>query len=293
MGRETLGDARKVEQKRTIRRKENTMLPRKKIKKKKIDTKEEAPSTSHKKIEDVEKMEEGKGEMFDGYHLIHHGVLQQLAGALSCPVCYGHTSLTIGIDLSKWKGLASCISVSCKTCKYNSTYHSSPVIINNNAKTFDVNQRSVYAMRSIGLGLSALERFCGVMNLPPPVQNPSYKRLSNRLGDSAKIIADRSTAEAATNVVQVTGSTDIGVSVDGSWQRRGCSSLNGVMVAVSTTNFKVLDVEIMSRHCKACNAKESLKENKELYEEWKVNHHSQCNANYSGSAPGMETLMCN
>ena len=61
------------------------------------------------------------------------------------------------------------------------------------------------------------------------------------------------------------------------------------MVAVSTTNFKVLDVEIMSRHCKACNAKESLKENKELYEEWKVNHQSQCNANYSGSAPGMET----
>ena len=61
------------------------------------------------------------------------------------------------------------------------------------------------------------------------------------------------------------------------------------MVAVSTTNFKVLDVEIMSRHCKACNAKESLKENKELYEEWKVNHQPQCNANYSGSAPGMET----
>ena len=152
-------------------------------------------------------------------------------GALSCPDCYGHTSLTTGIDLSKRKGLASCISVSCKTCKYNSTYHSSPVIINNNesrgAKTFDVNQRSVYAMRSIGL-----ERFCGVMNLPPPVQKPSYKRLSNRLRDSGKIIADRSMAEAATNVVQVTGSTDIGVSVDGSWQRRGFPSLNGVMVCV-------------------------------------------------------------
>ena len=170
-------------------------------------------------------MEEGKEEMFDGYHLIHHGVFQQL-GALSCPACYGHTSLTIGIDFLKRKGLASCISVSCKTCKYNSTYHSSPVIINNNesrgAKTF-VNQRSGYAMRSIGLGLGALERFCGVINLPP-VQKPSYKRLSNRLRDSAKIIADRSMPEAATNVVQVTGSTDIGVSVDGSWQRRGFSS---------------------------------------------------------------------
>ena len=42
------------------------------------------------------------------------------------------------------------------------------------AKTFDVNQRSVYAMRPIGLGPSALEIFCGVMNLAPPVQKPSY-----------------------------------------------------------------------------------------------------------------------
>ena len=72
---ETPRDAREVEQKRTILRKENPMLPMKKIKKK-VDTKGEAPSTSHEKVVDVEKMEEGKEEMFDGYHLIHHGVLQ-------------------------------------------------------------------------------------------------------------------------------------------------------------------------------------------------------------------------
>ena len=55
-----------------------------------------------------------------------------------------------------------------------------------------------------------------------------------------------------------TGSTGIGISVDGSWQKMGFSSVNDVMVAVSTTNFKVLDVEIMSRHRKVCNAKESM-----------------------------------
>ena len=37
------------------------------------------------------------------------------------------------------------------------------------AKTFDINQRSIYAMRSIGLGNSALGRFYGMMNMPQPV----------------------------------------------------------------------------------------------------------------------------
>ena len=49
--------------------------------------------------------------------------------------------------------------------------------------------------------------------------------------------------------------TDIGVSVDGTWQRGFFSSLNGVVVAVSITNFKVVDVEIMSRYCQSCTSK--------------------------------------
>ena len=100
--------------------------------KKKVDTRGKAPSTGHKKVVDVEKMEEGKEEVFYGYHVIHHGVLHQLLGAISCSECYGHASLAVGIDLSKRKGLASCISVSCKACEYISTYHSFLVIKNNN-----------------------------------------------------------------------------------------------------------------------------------------------------------------
>ena len=45
------------------------------------------------------------------------------------------------------------------------------------------------------------------------------------------------------------GSTDIGLSVDGTRQKRGFSSLNGVVTAISVTNGEVPDVETMSRHC--------------------------------------------
>ena len=73
--------------------------------------------------------------------------------------------------------------------------------------------------------------------------------------------------------------------------RIGFSSLNGVVVAVSTSNFKVFDVEIMSRNCKACSLKEDLrKTNKVESDKWKAIHEPSCNANYEGLAGSMEVV---
>ena len=52
---------------------------------------------------------------------------------------------------------------------------------------------------------------------------------------------------------------DTSISHDGTWQRRGHSSLNGCTAAISMENGKVLDVEPMSRFCKACMLKEPLR----------------------------------
>ena len=53
---------------------------------------------------------------------------------------------------------------------------------------------------------------------------------------------------------------DTALSVDGSWQRHGFSSLNGVVTAISMDTGKILDCEPMSRSCKACSLKLKLKE---------------------------------
>ncbi|GFU47308.1 uncharacterized protein TNCV_3822951 [Trichonephila clavipes] len=50
-----------------------------------------------------------------------------------------------------------------------------------------------------------------------------------------------------------------GVSVDGTWQRRGYSSLNECVPVISIDSGKVLDVEFISKVCRLCNSK-----NKEL-----------------------------
>ena len=74
---------------------------------------------------------------------------------------------------------------------------------------------------------------------------------------------------------------DTAISHDGTWQQRGYSSLNGCTTAISMETGKILDVEPMSRYCKACNLKENLKKTDPAqYDFWKVNH--VCSYNYTG-----------
>ena len=150
------------------------------------------------------------------------------------------------------------------------------------SKTFYINMIIVYC----GFGNSALEKYCGMMNMPQPVAKPSYTALTKKLKKAAQITAEKSMSAAANDAKEKESTADIGVSVDGTWQRRGYASLNGVIAA----NSKVVDVETVSRCCKACQSEESLRGvNKEKFEEWKKDHEKDCQANYSGSAPGMET----
>ena len=82
---------------------------------------------------------------------------------------------------------------------------------------------------------------------------------------------------------------DTSVSCDGSWQRRGFSSLNGVVTAISMKTGKVVDIEAMTRACKACSLKENLKKDDPLaHAHWREGH--VCNFNYHGSAGNMETV---
>ena len=48
---------------------------------------------------------------------------------------------------------------------------------------------------------------------------------------------------------------DIGVYVDGTWQRSGYSSLNGAVAIISKDNGRIVDVEAMTRFLKPCQQK--------------------------------------
>ena len=63
--------------------------------------------------------------------------------------------------------------------------------------------------------------------------------------------------------------TDIGI--EGSWQKRGHSSLNGVVTGVARENKNVINYKVFSKFCESCALRQSKKGTEE-YIVWKENH---------------------
>ena len=124
-------------------------------------------------------------------------------------------------------------------------------------------------MCRIGNGYNGMKRFLVLMKHPPPMTGKKYRKLSTVFQHSVKH-----------NVV------DTGVSVDGTWQKRGITYLNGAVAAISIETCRVLDVEVMTRYCQGCINIANFRENREMYEHLKKDH--ECISNHEGSAGKME-----
>lgn len=174
-------------------------------------------------------------------------------------------------------GLVSEFNLICTSCgKDKSSLNSKSVSANDNVVLYDLNLRLVYGLRSIGKGYSAAKNICGIMNLPPPPT--MYLRHEKVLADSTKTVCEQSMKLAVEEAVKENDrpeKRDLCVAVDGSWQKRGHVSLNGIVSLTSVDTGKVLDIHAMSKFC-LC----PLKEKKE--------HQLNCIANYLGTSGGME-----
>lgn len=78
--------------------------------------------------------------------------------------------------------------------------------------------------------------------------------------------------------------TNLTVSGDGTWHRRGFKSIHGVAAILScNTTPKVLDVQRLSKKCVICTGALSVKNtDPDLYDEIINNH--DCESNYDGSS---------
>ncbi|XP_069698811.1 uncharacterized protein [Periplaneta americana] len=86
---------------------------------------------------------------------------------------------------------------------------------------------------------------------------------------------EASMRKAAMETVELNGNNrDICGAFDGSWQKRGHTSLNGVVTATSLLTGKVLAVEILTKYCQTCS-------------QGKGTVH-KCTKNYKGYSGGME-----
>ncbi|GFW00402.1 uncharacterized protein TNCV_692411 [Trichonephila clavipes] len=138
-----------------------------------------------------------------------------------------------GLDMQVLKGksgLAITFVLKCFACPYRVEFSSSN--FHEGTQIATINTRFVYAMRLIGKGAEAGRMFCSVMNLPqPPTRvSPYGKRILN----AAKLVYEDSIQNAAKEAIcENEGNKNIAVAVDGTWQKRGYTSLNGVVTVTS------------------------------------------------------------
>lgn len=222
-------------------------------KKLKLDNPKEKPSTTSK-------------EQLDWcYLLFDTRVLGDIIDTIgSCPICAAKVYYFHNKDAKK--GLAHFINISCTECDWDSTYSSSKEVQNEISKqgnnAFDINTRSVIAMREVGKGFTALKTFCGFMNIPSPMTQKTFSNIQESIGSSYVKSAEANMKAAADDVriADHDGSEELAddevvntaISADGTWQRRGFSSRNGVVTIIANTTGKCVDYCVKTKICKAC-----------------------------------------
>ena len=200
------------------------------------------------------------------YLFINTNIITQIINLLAtCPDC-DTRNIFINFDISNKRGLSVPMKFNCTDCGWFQTFYTSEECKRQTCgrAPFDINARSVIAMREIGKGHSALEKLCGYLNMPPPMTAAVFNDIQKIVFDSYTDVATNSMKNAANELIESefvftddSGIANVTVSCDGSWQKRGFSSLNVVTVIASDTENVSITVFAQYQVCKMCSLWES------------------------------------
>ena len=247
-------------------------------------------TVSSKKVEKITNANVDILPKTSGYRIVDLEILCDVIKGLKCPNTGCQGELVLSENMKNKKGLASEMIIECQ-CMYSSKFYTSQSI---DRQSFDVNKRLVYTMRSLGQGYSGIKTFTSLMNMPQPMTENNYEKVINIMSTVVKSVAEETMQDACQEIKDKDNPendnntiVDTAVSVDGSWQKRGHSSNNGVVTAISMDNGKVLDTAPLTRYCKVCKLAENFRlSDPAKYDQWKAEH--TCPKNHSGSAGAME-----
>ena len=163
-------------------------------------------------------------------------------------------------------------------------------------KMFEVNRRMVTAFKAIGKGQAAQERFCSIMNMPQPLSPRAFSQHSSAVHDAVLKVSEKEFQRAANLVKTVHQELDssqkdvydVEISIDGTWMKRGFSSLYGCVFVISEETGLVMDFVVLSKYCKICEIWSKRDSHSPEYLEWKKNHEDLCSLNFKKSSKAME-----
>lgn len=190
------------------------------------------------------------------------------------------------------------LSVECSVCLDAPPLKTSSTITKR-GQSFDVNRRAVYHSLETGGGYKGLVSFCSIMNMPCLSEPAYYKQVDIILEDLEAEADDEMTSAGQrvhAHILKENGELnsddvlDAVVPFDGTWAKRGFTSLTGVVFAIAVDTGEVLDYHVLSKECRKCSLKKSQCQSDEEFEEWQTEHLAlnQCDVNFNGSSPAME-----
>ncbi|GFX13281.1 CCHC-type domain-containing protein [Trichonephila clavipes] len=133
-----------------------------------------------------------------------------------CPDCYSQ-----GLELMEdsVSGLCSHMNLKCKNCSFFKGFPTTEKM----KGSCLINSSIVLGLRIIGKGFSAGKKLCAFLGLP------FLSKLAFRNQERKWNALLKKNINAALSEIKGSNSfTKCGISIDGTWQRRGYSSLNGV-----------------------------------------------------------------
>ena len=207
---------------------------------------------------------------------------------MGCSFC--HQVGKIGLQREFRQGLYSKFEFICEACKQ-------PYSLQSCEKTksgYTTNVRLVVGIYGIGSHRTGAHRLCTALNIPPPPVPSSWSKISEKLHNATMIVAEDCMIDAVREYKEDKGLpegalTEATASFDGTWQRRGFQSKNGVTTAVTVNGnkCKVIDTVTLSNHCDACSKSKKLLSEEEFMD-WRSDHLINFGKNYDGSAGSME-----
>ncbi|CAB3232299.1 unnamed protein product [Arctia plantaginis] len=119
--------------------------------------------------------------------------------------------------------------------------------------SYEINRRFIFVMRTLGLGLKGATQFCGLMDMPAFLLQTSYDMIVKNIHECVSVVTDKLLKKACVEEMNATSEqqgdehkSDLTVSGDGTWKKRGFTSLFGVTSLIGYYSGKIIDLKALT-----------------------------------------------